>query len=374
MLKDVRSEPPVAYSPHRLIAVVGTVLALLIVSTALLASVHENVRSARTRRHVARGDAFVVRNELADAVEQYRAALSLDRDHPQAGRALALTLLSLGRLSEAESYLRGLLTDDPTDGALNRGLARIHAARGRADEARAAYQRAIYGEWPSDALAERMNTRFELIEYLTRLNASDEVLAELLRLKAELPPGQTAAGRRVADLLVQAGARDLAIDLLSAAAINAPRDVPLLAHLAGMQSMAGRTADARRTLRRALAIEPGRADLAERLAIAERVLALDPTLPRLRLVTRTRRARLVLAAVVEQTRGCAGDAAAGVWKQAAARLRRRARADAEAAEQEMALAAQLWSAAAPACQTSSTEARAIARVLQRIDAAAEPQP
>lgn len=363
-----------ANSPRRLIAVIVTVLALLVLATGLLASVHESMRSARTRQHLERGHALVAQNELAAAVEQYRAALSLDRDHPDAGRALALTLLSLGHLSEAESYLRGLLTDDPTDGALNRGLARIYSARGRPDEARAAYQRAIYGEWPSDATAERMNTRFELIEYLTRLNASDEVLAELLRLKAELPPGQTAAARRVADLLVQAGAPDLGIELLGAAAANAPRDVPLLAHLAALQSGAGRTLDARRTLRRALAIEPGRADLASRLAIADRVLALDPTLPRLRLVTRTRRARLVLAAVVEQTRECSGDPGTGeMWKQAAARLRRRARADAEAAEQEMALAAQLW-AAAPACQTSSPEAMAIGRVLRRIDAAAEQQP
>jgi tetratricopeptide (TPR) repeat protein len=360
-------------SPRYVIATVIVALALLFAGTVLLGSVHERVLVARTTEHLERGDALAARGNLAEAVDQYHAALALDRDNRTARRTLALTLLSLQRLTEAESYLRDLLREEPTDGALNRALARIHAARGRRAEAHAAYQRAIYGEWPGEELQERIATRFELVDYLKRLNAREELVAELLRLKAELPPAQIAAAARVATLLGEAGEPAAAIELLSASILTAPRDVELLTQLADLQSGVGRTLDARATLNRALTLEPTRTALAERLAIINRVLALDPTLPRLRLVTRTRRARLVLAAVVEQVRPCQeprGAESAPDWQDATSRLQRRAPTTAEAAEQEMALAARLW-AAAPACHSSSPEARAIAQVLQRIDAAAE---
>jgi tetratricopeptide (TPR) repeat protein len=362
----------VAYTNRHLITVVVAMLAVLFAATVLLGSIHQQVRNARTESHRRHGRTLAAQNQLAAAAEEYRAALSLEPDEPHARRALALTLLSLDRLSEAESYLRDLLKEAPTDGALHRALARIHAARGRETDARAAYQRAIYGEWPPDG-TERIDTRFELIEYLARLNAREEVLAELVRLKAELPPARTAAARRVADLLVAAGAPDLALDTLGAAAMTAPKDVELLAHLSDVQADRGRYDEARATLRHALALDPARRELAGRLTVIDRVLALDPTLPRLRLVTRTRRARLVLAAVVEHTRACSPDVPAtgdDARRRAATRLRRPARADAEAAEQDLALAARLWTAA-PACHDSGPEGRAIAQVLQRIEAASE---
>jgi tetratricopeptide (TPR) repeat protein len=361
-------------SPRYVIATVIAALALLIVGTALLASVHARVRVSRTNEHLERGTLLTQRGKLGAAVDEYHAALALERDNRTARRALALTLLSLGRLSEAESYLRDLQREQPTDGVLNRALARIYAARGRVMDARAAYQRAIYGEWPGDPIDPRIATGFELIDYLRRLGAREEMVAELVRLKAELPPGHIASARHVAALLAASGEPSLAIDLLSASALTAPRDVDLLAQLADVQAAAGRTLEARATLERAVALEPTRTSLGDRLAVINRVLALDPTLPRLRLVTRTRRARLLLAAVVEQTRVChdspEGESARD-WKDAASRARGPAPATAEAADQEIALAARLW-AAVPACHASSPEARAIQQVLQQIEAAAEP--
>ncbi len=360
-------------SPRYLITTVVAALALLLAGTALLKSVHERVRAARTAEHLERGNALARNGRLVDAVNEYHAALALDRDHRPTRRALAMTLLSLGRFPEAESYLRDLQRDEPTDGVLNRALARIDVALGREADARAAYQRAIYGEWRGNALEERIATRFELIDYLSRLNARDDVIAELLTLKAELPPEQIAAARRVAELLTNLGERALAIDLLSARALAAPRDVELLIQLADLEADAGRTLDARATLERAVALAPTRPALVDRLAIVNRVLALDPTLPRLRLVTRMQRARLVLAAVVEQTRACHDSAqgeAATAWDDATARLRRPAPGNAEAADQDMALAARLWDAAA-ACHSASPDARAVAQVIQRIEGATE---
>jgi tetratricopeptide (TPR) repeat protein len=361
-------------SPRYIVAKVITILAILSGATALLGSLHERVRMSRTTEHLQRADALSAAGDLDRAITEYHAALALTRDNRAARRGLALTLLALEQWSEAESYLRDLLREEPTDGVLNRALARIHAARGRDEEARSTYRRAIYGQWPAAPVEERIATRFELIDYLKRVKSSEEVLAELLTLKTELPPGQIATARRVADLLANEGELASAIDLLTASAATAPRDTQLLAQLAELQTNVGQTLDARTTLRRAVAVEPQRADLAKRLALINHVLALDPTLPRLRLVTRARRARLLLAAVLEQTRACKDDPQPEIARardDAERRVRRRAPTTADAADQEMALAARLWGAA-PACHGSTPEALALAQVLQRIEPAAEP--
>ena len=347
--------------------VVGIASASLASVTVALQALHAAARHDRLATHVSRAESSHSAGDLARAVDEYRAALQLDRSHIEARRALALSLVELGRLSEGESYLRDLLRQDPIDGLLNRGLARIHVATGQIDDARVAYHRAIYGEWPDDRAAERIDTRFEFIDFLADHEAREEVLAELLRLRSELPPGRTAAVRRTADLLSRQGADALAIDMLRTATISSPRDVDLLAHLADLQAAQGLAADARTTLRRALAIE-ATPELTARLAIAERVLEIDPTLPNLGLVSRTRRARVILSAVFDETAACAAvPSVAPVRMVAAARLRRRATADAERAEAELDLAARLWTGA-PGCHGASPEARALTQVLNRVDA------
>jgi tetratricopeptide (TPR) repeat protein len=355
-------------SPNRVaMSVVVTGLAALCLAALVLRARHDHVRASRVQAHLARGHELVAHQQPESAAAQFRAALALDRDNPQAARALAVTLLSLGRVAESESHLRELLRQAPTDGELNRDLARIHAARGDAAGARTAYQRAIYGEWTGDGVSHRTDTRFEFVEFLTRIGARQEVLAELLRLRAELPPGHTASARRAADLLAEVGAADLAREMLQTAALTAPRDVDLLAHLADFEASTGQPGNARSTLRRAVDIAPGRRDLSDRLLVIDRVLALDPTLPRLGLVARTRRARMLLAQVLDVTTACP-EGAGGLQdlrKAAAVRIRRRARADAEAAEEDLTLAKEIWTAAA-ACHATTPDARAVSQVLQRL--------
>ena len=82
----------------------------------------------------------------------------------------------------------------------------------------------------------------------------EEVVAELLTLKAELPPGKIAAARRVAGLLAELGETSAAIDSLTATAAMAPRDADLLAQLAALQVEAGQVREARATLRRAVVL------------------------------------------------------------------------------------------------------------------------
>lgn len=360
-------------SRHRLIAFVLASLVLLAAATGILASVHHDARESLARAHADRGAALADRGALEAAVSEYRAALSLERGKMETERALALALLSLDRVSEAESYLRDLLQRDPTSGPLNRGMARIHARRGRDAQARVFYNRAVYGEWPGDPAAARLETRFELLEFLMEHDARDDALVELLQLKAELRPQQSEAIRRVADQLVQVGAPQSALELLREGAAAAPKDVELLAHLARHERAAGETSAAVATLRRALGLEPKRQDLRDQLTVDTRVLALDPMLPRLRMVERTRRARQVLEAVASETRPCLdeGDEGRALLREAARHRARRATASAERAEQEIDLALRLWTAA-PACRGESPEARALAAVMERLVPAEAP--
>jgi hypothetical protein len=98
------------------------------------------------------------------------------------------------------------------------------------------------------------------------------------------------------------------------------------------------------------------------------MLALDPTLPRLRMVARARRAHDLLDAVLQQTRDCA-DAAelSGLRAEAKRRLADR-RHDAHLAEQQLDLASRMWQLS-DACHPASGEAQAIDHVLRHVRAA-----
>ena len=354
---------------RRLLIIVAVSLSVGFGATALLTAAYHDVRAERVRQHLDRGRALAASGQLDPAARQFGAALSIDRDNLEAARAVALTLVSLERHSEAESYLSELLLGQPTAGDLNRALARIQVARGQDAAARTSYQRAIYGEWPEAAAAERIATRFEVIDHLRRAGARDEVLAELIRLKAEVPPSDTAATRRIAALLLEQGAAGLAIQTLEAAAAAAPKDAQVLAHLADVQLGERQIGDAAATLRRATAIEPEHQGLLERRRVVDRILALDPTLPGLRLVTRTRRARLVLQAAVAAARAClavtpSAEVAAAV-DHADRRLRQRVATTAESAEQDLATASALWKQFEP-CHATTVEGQALTRVLERV--------
>src|SRR5690606_21188731 len=157
-------------------------------------------------------------------------------------------------------------------------------------------------------------------------------------LRANVPAGDTASERRLATLFVDAGAPGQAIAVLRAASASAPDDVDLLSQLADVEADAGQPADARATLRPARAAAPARGDLQTRLEVIDRVLALHPGLPSLRLTARTRRSRDLLAAVVAQTAMC--DEMSGEVsdsrRDAQARLGRRAVQTAETAEADQA--------------------------------------
>jgi tetratricopeptide (TPR) repeat protein len=356
LLQDVRP----------LVFLVIVALATLVAATTLLARVHAGEKSARAARHVEDGERRLAEGDVVAAVPEFRAALALVRDRPEPLRRLAQALLALGQLDEAEAHLRDLLARFPVDGPVNRDLARVAAAKERTSEARAFYQRAIYGEWPDRPAERRVETRFELAGYLHRTGDVEELIAELLLLKAEVPADQLPLQRHLADLFLEVTLPAHAIDVLTAATAEHPGDAPLLGRLAEAQLADGRMADARATLRLALARDPSDGELRARMTLIDRVLALDPTLPRLSLVERTRRSRAVLEAVIGEVAECEVlPAPVREELQSRAQPALRAARDAEAAEEALRLAGEIWSSV-PACHGATVESEAIGRVLRTV--------
>ena len=115
--------------------------------TGVAARAYHDARHRGARAQFEQGEAAANAGRTAEALEHYRAALALDRDHAEYRRALAIALISLRRTAEAETHLEQLLEFDPVDGEANLLLARIAAGRGAFTETEAFYQRAIYGRW-----------------------------------------------------------------------------------------------------------------------------------------------------------------------------------------------------------------------------------
>jgi tetratricopeptide (TPR) repeat protein len=360
---------------RRLLVLVLVAMGVLAAATTLLARFYHGEQVARAARHLEAGRELMAAGATAEAVSEFRASLGLARDDPEAARLLAQALLQLGRIDEAQSYLSDLLRRYPVDGRMNRDMARVAAARGRGADAQDFYRRAIYGVWNGEPIGRRIDTRFELAEYLHATREEGELVAELLLLKGEVPAEDIAAHRRIASLLVEVNVVDQAIEVLQAAATVAPRDVALLAQLADVQAEAGQMAEARTTLRSALAVDPATPGARDQIAFINRVLALDPTLPRLRLPDRTQRAGAILTAVVQHLAACDAtdeERDRSIRAMAAPYLRRGVR-DAEAAEQALRLASDLWEAD-PGCHDGTPEARAIERVLRVVRDAQDPVP
>jgi len=137
------------------------------------------------------------------ALQHFRSALSYSPNNFEYELSLARALRDSGRTEEAETYLISLWERAPQNGAVNLALGRLAARQVRIDKIIQYYHNAIYGVWDSDPEKNRLNTWFELIEVLLRLNDRPKAEAELMALSVDLPPKPELL-LRAADLFAQA--------------------------------------------------------------------------------------------------------------------------------------------------------------------------
>lgn len=239
------------------------------------------------------------------AVEEYRAALSYSPSNSRYELALALALMDLNRLEEAQAHLIQLRESDPDNALIDLELARISARQGKIQDAVTEYHRAIYGLWPSDAAKNRLQARLELIDLLTRTGQSGATLAELLVLANETPEN-VEAQMRVANLLLQHGVPERAGAMFANVLAKEPHNVGAILGQAEAAFAEGDYSGAEAGFRRALRLNPGNADARRRLAETADIRSLDPTLVSLSASERYERSRNLVDKTLQSLETCAG--------------------------------------------------------------------
>src|SRR5579883_631563 len=202
------------------------------------------------------------------ALDDFRAALSYDRDNP--------------------AYQLRLWSATPEDSAVNLALARLAVRRHSLDDAIRYYHSAIYGFWPSDPNQNRRDTRLELIDFLLQQNALPQAQAELIALTQVLPPDPQ-PHLQVAALFLRAQDLPNALAQYKAALKTSPRNFEALAGAGTTAFQMGRYRTAFSYLQKAVAANSNDPEAQALLQTAAAVLSADPFMGRLSDAERNRR-------------------------------------------------------------------------------------
>lgn len=225
------------------------------------------------------------------ALVSFRTALVYTPDNPQIQFRLAQALANNDRDAEARAYLLGLLQHSPSDAPINLALARISARAGSESEALRYYHGAIYGVWSQDPLAMRLETRFELCQFLLARSDKTSADTELLALASEIPPQDAEMLARAGNMFLNAGDSAHALEEFRKALSARPS---LLVALRG----AGLTAfqvdnyrQAEKYLTEAHRISRNDPEIASAMTMTHLVLSADPSAPGLSMKERRERVR-----------------------------------------------------------------------------------
>lgn len=326
----------------------GIALVLLFAITIFLNGAYRRTRLSRAEARYDEGIAFAAQGRNAEAAEDFRAALLYEHDNPRYRFALAQALVALKRWNEAENYLLELRAADPTSGPVNLMLAHIAAADGRDEEAIDDYHRAIFGYWPDHQEENRTKTRLELIAVLDRDHQQKQALAELLQLADEVPDSDVAMRRKVAAMMLAHGSPQHAAELYHAIVATHPRDAAAQQGLGEAEFAMNNLAAAQRAFHAAVRYANITPALAQRIAVINSVLDLDPTLLRLTARQRFDRAHELLGRALAAAGRCSAVPADLVNAAQTALASTRRQRDGETAEM-LAVTQSIWKARLAGC-------------------------
>ena len=352
-------------------ALVFLAIAGLLVVDGFLARIDRSETRTDARRLYKEGTRLIQQSQYLEAVDRFRSAVSAERTNAEYQRALAAALLAAGKPKDAEAVLTERLQRDPTDGSAALIMARALVQEGQFRAAVSYYHRAIYGQWDNDAPANRVKARFELVDLLASHDAKQELLAELLPLQHEAPT-DLATRRRIARLFTAAGSPSRAIEILRTVLRQDNRDGDAYAGLGEAELERGNDRRAVQYLETAARLAPRDPKIASELALANQILALDPSQRGLSLEEQLRRSRSLLEQVVLAVDSCPGARdSLGVLqpdqRASAAREPRSAAARQQATESNLDLAEELWDSLRRHCPgTASLAGRPVGWVLDKI--------
>jgi tetratricopeptide (TPR) repeat protein len=258
-----------------MLGVLSALAVVLLLAVTGLSHVYAAQQEALGNRWFSRGNTELSAGHFGGAANDFRAALLYSRDNYSYQLNLAEALLGSRRTGEAQAYFLNLWDRQPENGFVNRELARIYAQGAETDKTLRYYHNAIYATWPDDQKSERRQTRFELINYLLKINARAQAQSELIALAANLgddPPEQTQVGA----LFIRAKDYDNALDAFQMALKSDRHNVDATSGAGLATFELGRYSLAERYLNAAVAANPHDAESATRLKTAQLVLRMDP--------------------------------------------------------------------------------------------------
>ena len=193
------------FSPEIVLSLSGVLLIALFFVTGFVSRAYHRKLTSLSQQWLLRGQQDLKSSNPSQAIMDFRTALVYNPDDSQIQFRLAQGLAEIGRDAEARAYLLGLLAQAPVGAPTNLALARLAARADSVSDALRYYHGAIFGAWPEDPAGRRLETRFELCQFLLGQNDNADADAELIALVPEIPGGDANLHVRAAGMFVQAG-------------------------------------------------------------------------------------------------------------------------------------------------------------------------
>lgn len=341
-----------------LIAIIALVIAGLATVDRLLERAQNSEVQSLAKRSYLDGLRLSRAGKIDEAVEAFRKAHALERRNAEYELQLVKALIDAKKPEEADLPMREILDREPNDGQANLYAAHLMIAEGKIVEAESYYHRAIYGEWPDNALAHRIAVRMELADFLAAKGKQEELLAELLPLQEEAG-NDPAAQRRVAHLFLAAGSPSRAADEYRALIKQNSKDAEAYAGLGQAELQMGNYRAAREAFRSAAARKPQDPSLQGKVDLSTTLNGLDPTVRKLTSDEKYRRSLQILELAQSSFEICLAEnpKAASTSEQLLASIddakkKHPSAASNEAAEQILSLAEDAWQARVKLCGNS----------------------
>ncbi len=275
--------------PLVLAAFLAIIIALF-AFTSLFVARYQDKEAALGRYWFQLGEAALQGAQPDLAVNDFQNALAYSRNNDGYRLRLAQALIAANRPQEARAHLLSLVEAEPGDGLVNLELARLAARAGQVREAQRYYHAAIYGVWPQGPVAHRIQVRFELCQFLLDNHQTARAEAQLLELRAVLPPDDPDAHLRLATLLTRAGDDRTALEEFRAMLAREPRSHDALVAAGDAAFRLQQYPEAEEFFRRAVAEQANDRHSSELLELTTMIREFDPFLRGLPSRTRADRA------------------------------------------------------------------------------------
>lgn len=283
--------------------IVLVAIAALFAIDFVLARMQNSEERSEAARQFAEGRRLMASGDPAAALERFRDAVSTDRNNRDYRLGLAEALLAAGKTADAQTALADLLETDSTDGSVNIEMARALVKEGKINDAISFYHRAIYGHWPDRLKENQAKARFELIELLTKQQAKQELLAELLPLQDEAPE-DLEVRERLGRLFLAAGSPSHAADIFRDLIHRNPHNAAAYSGMGEAEFARGNYSAAQADFAAASRVAPDDQGIRQRFEETNLIMTLDPMRRGLEEAERYRRSLKLLHMVVDRAGSC----------------------------------------------------------------------